>query len=133
MPNVANTLPSKILDLYLIGKAKDLRMVSAILRNGPGGWRCIGGDGDGDGHFCMGVRSVDQDNDLIIVNYDFTASLVIGFSATIDEYYATNGPISCGASCGLENASIMCGGPLGKITPANMSPLGNIQFMGLFL
>ena len=57
------------------------------------------------GHKPIGIESIEEDNNKIIINYDFDASFVHSFTVTPDEEFVISG-ISSGASVGLSKAYI---------------------------
>lgn len=131
MANAAiGALPSNLIARLISRKLQDLRIVSAMIRNSAQGWVAIGPPN----HACVGVSSVDQGPGGIVVNFDFTASLVLGGTCCVDEYFAANDQLVIGPSIGFDKAIIQIGRPgVGLVDPASLSTSGNLFFLGLFL
>lgn len=107
------------------------RQVSAVLRNTGGGWFAIN-DAD---HRPMGLASVTSNSTGITLNFSFTAKTVRYFMVTVDETFATQRALVCGASVGLNYAVIMCSqyGQPGAVNPALLTnPGSNLWVHGEF-
>lgn len=116
--------------IQIHGNSNGLRLVSVILVNTVNGWAAM----QNQFHDCIGVKSVDQSAEAIVVNFDFTAKKVFFFHAIPDDGIVKTGGLICGASIGLDKAIIYCSPPgQPAINPASITSAGNIQCFGLFL
>lgn len=107
------------------------RSVTAVLRNTGSGWFAIN-DAD---HKPLGVASVTNNGNSITVNFNFTAKTVRFFIVGVDETFAVNRALVCGASVGLTYATIMCSqyGNAGAVNPALLTdPGSNLWVHGEF-
>jgi hypothetical protein len=109
-------------------------MIAGVIRRvSPEPWYAI----NDNGHLPLGISSITEDLEKITVNYNFTATKVNTFSATVDETFASEG-YSCGASVGLTHADIyMYQNVDGTIKPVDPTAIssseGNIWIFGVFL
>ena len=76
-----------------------------------------------------------EDSGGVYVNFSFTATLVLGFTQSVDEFYAASEKMMVGASVGYAYAYLQFGkaGVSGVLNPSTLSASGNAQFIGLFL
>lgn len=128
MSNSTVSLPAHL--LTLLAEYPQLKIVSVIIRNGPSGWHAI----DTSGHQAIGVSAVSEDSGGVYVHFTFTANKVVGFTQSVDEYFATQ-QMMVGASVGYAQAYLQFGkvGASGAVNPSTLSADGNAQFIGLFI
>lgn len=97
------TLNDRLTKMGNLTSGKNLKIVSGVIRNnGSDNWQIISDENhQGD----LGVASVTTGNYGIDINFNFTATKIIGFVATPDETYAKE-LISVGASVVTDRATI---------------------------
>lgn len=106
--------------------------VAGVLRNRGDGWDVY----DQGGHIPIGIASVENNDEEIIVHFSDQISAVVTFIAVPDETYAVKHGLSCGASVNTNLAKIKCKrtGYGGAWNPNYMDEhWGNIWIYGLFL
>ena len=97
------TLNDRLTKMGNLTSGKNLKIVSGVIRNnGSDNWQVIS---DANHQGDLGVASVTTGNYGIDINFDFTATKIIGFVATPDETYAKE-LISVGASVVTDRATI---------------------------
>lgn len=102
--------------------------VACIIRNTGAGWAII----DASGHVPIGVTSLVQGPNSVMLTFDFTQSATHTFICGPDEFFAQQG-FSAGASVGWGTAEIFFGKNGVAKTPAQVvAPSGNFFIFGLF-
>jgi hypothetical protein len=87
--------------INLSNNNKRLKFIACGIRNTGTGFKII----DDNEHDPLGISSISNDNDKIVLNYDFTASRVLSLVITPDETMSKNGIIA-GGSVGLALTNI---------------------------
>ena len=109
-----------------------IELTGVIRRVNPGAWHIL----DDEGHMSMGIRNISEDNDRIIIYFDFVASKVQTFVITPDETFSRLG-LQAGASVGLDKAVIYLSkienGVVVPVNPLTISDKdGNFWIYGVF-
>jgi hypothetical protein len=107
--------------------------VAGIIRRvEPNSWYVI----NDTSHSSLGISNIAEDNEKIVIYYDFNATKIHTFSVTPDETFSAMGYI-CGASVGLDRAYIyiskMDSGQIVPVDPTTINDnRGNFWIYGLF-
>lgn len=111
--------------------AAEPREVAAVLRITSGSWAAL----NDTNHRPLGVASVTHSSEGIYLHFSFTAARVRTFVVAVDETYAQQLGLVCGASVGLQYAFIQCSrrDQAGAVHPGTLEiPGSNLWVWGLF-